>query len=123
MDSTFQTLLVSRPREWIAHIRISTNNLNTFNLKFFTELKICFAQISKDSTIRAVVLSASQNSKCFSAGLDLKGFDFPSTHTDDHARQALRFIDVVTDLQAAISSVEKCNKPVIVCTHIYFVNL
>lgn len=109
----FTTLTVSSPREWVLLVQININRLNMLNTMFFEDLLECFGRIGRDTNIRCVVLSALPDAKVFTAGLDLKSVeDFPKPN-GDAARQGLKFIDKVSVYQSAISSIEKCNKPVI----------
>jgi hypothetical protein len=74
---------------------------------------------SADPDVRAVVL-ASSNDKLFTAGLDLQ--DAAKTFVErpegaDVARRGFHLRQHILDFQDAISSLEKCMKPVIIAMH------
>ena len=116
----FSTLKVSSPSQFVCHVELNRPaSLNAMNAKFFTELGECFNQISNDSDIRCVVLSGA--GRVFSAGLDLKeasSLFASATDTQDPSRKALElYRTAIVPLQASISSLEKCLKPVICAVH------
>ncbi|KAG8794536.1 hypothetical protein FRC12_023745 [Ceratobasidium sp. 428] len=91
--------------------------VNAFNQPFWEELGATFEKISRDGTIRAVVLASSFD-KVFTAGLDLA--DAGSLRSDDGtdpAREALRLRDHVLHFQSCISAIERCTQPVIAAAH------
>lgn len=118
MDYTYETLAVTRPSEWVLHVQMNRpKQLNTLTPLFFSDLLALFSKVSLDPLVRCVLYSARIDSKIFTAGLDLKSVDsFPQPGADA-ARQGLKFIQRVQMYQDAISSIEKCNKPVIVAIH------
>ncbi|MGA2036626.1 MAG: crotonase/enoyl-CoA hydratase family protein [Acidimicrobiales bacterium] len=105
---------------------------NAMGPSFFEELPVAMAELSSDSTVRAVVVAASGSD--FSIGLDLKtmgatlsnpdagaastggdGTDRPSSM----AARAVRARSNIVRLQQSITSVADCPKPVIAAVHGY----
>jgi delta(3,5)-delta(2,4)-dienoyl-CoA isomerase len=87
------------------------------------DLKRIFDHLSRDESIRAVVLSAA-GPRAFSAGLDVKWaasdtstFSPAANDTRDGARRAVAIRRGALDFQDCISAIEKCEKPVICVLH------
>ncbi|KAK0568677.1 hypothetical protein OC861_001679 [Tilletia horrida] len=72
---------------------------------------------ASDPDVAVVVLSG--EGRCFTAGLDLKSNELPSllASVEDPARRAFALHAHIKEFQAAISSIEKCTKPVIGAAH------
>ncbi|KAK0523531.1 hypothetical protein OC835_006228 [Tilletia horrida] len=70
-----------------------------------------------DSDVAAVVLSG--EGRCFTAGLDLKSNELFEVlaNIEDTGRRAFAVHSHIKHFQAAISSIEKCAKPVIAAAH------
>ncbi|RSN28724.1 crotonase/enoyl-CoA hydratase family protein [Amycolatopsis coloradensis] len=87
---------------------------NAMGPDFWRELPIVFRALDADPQVRAVVLTGS--GKHFSYGLDLPAM-MPSWGEmlggDALAGPRTRFLDEVRALQASVSSVAECRKPVI----------
>ncbi|ONF64972.1 crotonase/enoyl-CoA hydratase family protein [Amycolatopsis keratiniphila] len=87
---------------------------NAMGPDFWRELPIVFRALDADPQVRAVVLTGS--GKHFSYGLDLPAM-MPSWGEmlggDALAGPRTRFLDEVRTLQASVSSVAECRKPVI----------
>ena len=117
----FESIRVTRVGEWVLYIALNrTRKLNTMTAAFFTDLKRVFDSIAADGSVRAVVLSAEQDSKVFTAGLDLtevSSFPSNSSSDSDPAREALKFIPMVRRMQDVFNAIEQCNKPVIAAVH------
>jgi enoyl-CoA hydratase len=86
---------------------------NTMGFDFFAELEESFAAFDEDSEIRAVVIRA--EGKMFTAGLDLGAAMALLGDNSASAREKLR--KLVLKLQAGISAIERCRKPVIAAVH------
>lgn len=86
---------------------------NSMNLQFFEGLQRHFDEFDADDEVRAVIIRA--EGKSFTAGTDL--FDLgPLVQSGDaRSREELRV--KIRRLQEAISSVERCRKPVIAAVH------
>ena len=96
----------------------------------FEELRHVFTQLSHDPAIRAVVLGGSGD-RAFTAGLDvheaaemeggLLSMSKPSRGTEnsfpDVGRIAVHLRRYVNDFQNCISSIERCEKPVVAAMH------
>lgn len=84
------------------------------------ELSAIFTRLSSDSSVRAIVLSGAGD-RAFTAGLDVKaaseGLLSDTNTASDPARKAAQMRRHIDELQGCISSIEKCEKPVIVAYH------
>ncbi|GAA5898526.1 hypothetical protein JCM5296_006486 [Sporobolomyces johnsonii] len=89
--------------------------VNAFNSALWAELPDHFNRASADPDVRCVVV-ASPLDKGFTAGLDLTDSSLHKTG-DDPARTALLLRAHLNDLQNSISSIQNCDKPVIVAVH------
>ncbi|EGF99283.1 uncharacterized protein MELLADRAFT_40335, partial [Melampsora larici-populina 98AG31] len=76
-----------------------------------------FRAVRHDPNVRAVILCS--NTRAFTAGLDLKqdGLSIVVSNGSDPARSALMLRDHVLEFQAAISTIEECERPVIAAIH------
>lgn len=84
----------------------------------WTEIIPIFADIGRDDDIRVAVIAG--EGKDFSAGIDLLGMApmIPTLKNFDFsARATVKLFHDIFPLQEAMSSVEKCAKPVICCFH------
>lgn len=113
----FDTLAVNYVAESVLHVALNRpGKLNAMNSQFWDDLAACMRQASQDSDVRSIVLSG--NGRAFSAGLDLMSVSpLQNSENKDAARKALDFVQGTRRLQQAISSVEKCWKPVIAAVH------
>ncbi|KAG8796374.1 hypothetical protein FRC12_024550 [Ceratobasidium sp. 428] len=85
-------------------VELNRSPVNAFNQPFWEELGATFDKISRDGTIRAVVLASSFD-KIFTAGLDLA--DTGSLRNDDDtdpAREALRLRDHVLEVDVGLAA-------------------
>lgn len=97
---------------------------NAMGPDFWSELPQAMQEIGEDDRVRAVVLAA--RGPHFTAGLDLKtmggtvaGGGGASASGRSEVSKRLRFLDEVERLQASITSVADCRKPVIAAVHGY----
>ncbi|KAI9474805.1 ClpP/crotonase-like domain-containing protein [Zychaea mexicana] len=113
----YETVKVQVFLDGVAHVELNRpNHLNTFNETLASDVGKCFADISSDSDVRAVVLSGT--GRMFTAGLDLTDNVLLKDHGDmDVARQAFALQEHIQWFQGAMTSLEKCSKPVIVAMH------
>jgi enoyl-CoA hydratase len=81
---------------------------NAMGAAFWSDLPVVMAELGTDPEVRAVVLAA--KGKHFTAGIDL---GMLASGTDDNRS----FLAMVTRLQASITSVADCPKPVIAAVH------
>ncbi|WP_086853209.1 crotonase/enoyl-CoA hydratase family protein [Amycolatopsis kentuckyensis] len=87
---------------------------NAMGPDFWRELPLVFRALDADPQVRAVVLTGS--GKHFSYGLDLPammGDWAPMLGGDSLAGPRTAFLDQVRSLQAAVSSIADCRKPVV----------
>ncbi|KAK5668957.1 hypothetical protein BDV3_006325 [Batrachochytrium dendrobatidis] len=118
LNQKYHTLRLSFPSEWVLHVELArTKQLNTMDMQFFVDVKTVFEAVLNSSSVRAVVLSASSESRLFTAGLDLKAAQMFPQQTEDPARTALGFLPAVEFLQQSFSAIEACNKPIIAAIH------
>ncbi|CUA73012.1 hypothetical protein RSOLAG22IIIB_10452 [Rhizoctonia solani] len=94
-------------------VELNRGPVNAFNQPFWEELGSTFDKISRDGTVRAVVLS-STNPRIFTAGLDLADTGSLANKDNlDPARQAMKLRDHILHFQSCISAIERCAQPVI----------
>ncbi|PYH48546.1 enoyl-CoA hydratase/isomerase family protein [Aspergillus saccharolyticus JOP 1030-1] len=109
--------------EHVAHVEINRPaKLNAFIEAMWLELSEIFTHLSTSPSVRAIVLSGA-GPKAFTAGLDVhaasQGLLSPSTTNDpqDPARKATHLRRHVLSFQSCISSLERCEKPIVVAMH------
>lgn len=113
--------LCSFPSEFVLHVQINRpKKLNAFNTQLWSSLRLIFDAASTDPDVRAVVLSAV--GKAFTAGLDITENSISAVAEDgneeaDPARVATHMRRHILDFQDAISSLQRCAKPVVCCLH------
>lgn len=110
-----QTLKLSVPVEYVLHVEISVNKINSMTAEFFNEYKLLFNTISNISSIRCIVVSS--NSRLFTAGLDLVSANISSEGNNDPSRVARQHHLHIKHYQDAFTAQELCVQPVIVCCH------
>ncbi|KAJ5769525.1 Delta(3-5)-Delta(2-4)-dienoyl-CoA isomerase [Penicillium odoratum] len=121
---SFKYFTVQFPADYpyVAHVEIKrADKLNAFHEAMWLEMRQLFTRLSDDPNIRAVVLSGA-GKKAFTAGLDVKAASEGGTLSQeggDPARRAVYFRRHVAEFQDCITSIEKCEKPVIVAMHGY----
>jgi enoyl-CoA hydratase len=96
----------------------SPERRNAMGPAFWADLPVLMGELSRDTDVRAVVVAA--KGPHFTVGLDLKAMGGALGGSgSSQAARAARFYPEVTRLQAAITSVEACAKPVIAAVHGY----
>ncbi len=102
----------------VAHVEFNRpEKLNAMGPDFWNRMVPLFREIDADTAIRAVVVSG--RGRGFTAGLDLVAMmaTMPiQPGPPDGARQA-RLHQLIRDMQAAITAVERCRVPVIAAVH------
>jgi len=88
---------------------------NSMNAPMWEEIQACFEWADAQSDVRAVVLAG--NGKHFCAGIDLDMFSEQAAGSKDPARRAEAFRLHAMRLQANLSAIEKCRKPVLAAIH------
>ncbi|KAH7140344.1 putative delta-delta-dienoyl-CoA isomerase mitochondrial precursor [Dactylonectria estremocensis] len=123
-EPTYRYFRVTTPREYVAHVEINRpEKANAFIEPMWHELKVVFDRLSDDPSVRAIVFSGAGD-KSFSAGLDLQnasaeGSKFNPRPEDklDAGRQAFKTRKWALEFQHCVSSIERCEKPVICVMH------
>lgn len=120
---TYETIKVTVGTNGVAEVAFNRpEKLNAMNLQFFNECTEALSQLDSDGDVRAVIVHQG-DSRIFTAGLDLSSFDLSgsgSTNSDDDpeapqcpARRSVQLEKTIETPQLAMSSFEKCRKPVI----------
>ncbi|KAI9855360.1 MAG: hypothetical protein M1813_009818 [Trichoglossum hirsutum] len=112
---------VAFPQEYVVHVEINRpEKLNAFSKPMWLEMKEIFDRLSIDPTVRAILLTAA-GEKAFTTGLDVQAATSsgPLSNVDgkDTMRAATALRRHILEFQNCISSVERCEKPVIVVLH------
>jgi len=92
--------------------------INQLSKSRFREIGKCFNELADSPDCRSIVLTGS--GKHFTAGIDLMDMMEFATELSQHedvSRKAKVFEKSILAYQNSISSLEKCNKPIIACTH------
>jgi enoyl-CoA hydratase len=109
MMSQSYTTLTLELEQHIASVQLNRpSKANAIDEAMFTELKDCMAYLDQADEVRAVVLSG--EGKHFCSGIDLSVFS--KLQPDRAQLKAL-----ILDLQAALSAIEQCGKPVLAAVH------
>lgn len=112
----FETLQVSRPREYVVQVQLNRpDKRNAINKKMYTELRECFTKLADDADCRAIVLSGA--GKIFCAGIDVMDLSTGISGSEDVARRAFQIRKYVQGLQDSHTAMEKGLKPVIAAIH------
>ncbi len=91
---------------------------NALGPEFWAECPEVFARLSKDDSVRAIVLYG--EGQHFTFGLDLKAMMpilMPHLGPPNLAKQRTALLDLILDLQRSADAIEACRKPVIACLH------
>ena len=107
-------ILTTFPLPSVALVTINRpNKLNAFAEPSWRALAACFAQLSRDPDVRAVVLTGAGD-RAFSAGLDVAAaageISAAAGESTDVARRAKGLRAHVLDFQAAVATVDQCEK-------------
>jgi len=136
MPGDFEVLSIERDGHVATLFLDRPEKRNAMNMAFFAELPVAMAELGADPEVRAVVIAA--KGPHFSVGLDLSAFSeigggpeqdsagglsgdsaLSSRRRPSAAEIARRTHADVLRLQASISSVADCPKPVVAVTHGY----
>ncbi|KAF2806813.1 delta-delta-dienoyl-CoA isomerase [Mytilinidion resinicola] len=109
------------PRPFVAHIEVNrASKMNAWIEPMWHTLKKIFDQLSEDPQVRAVILSGA-GEKAFTAGLDVHEASTQGITTrnlkSDPARRAVYIRRHLLEFQSCLTTVEKCEKPVIIIMH------
>ncbi|MCK9237370.1 MAG: crotonase/enoyl-CoA hydratase family protein [Thiopseudomonas sp.] len=100
-------------KDSVAHVQINRPaKLNAMAAEFWQEIGDIFAWVDATPEVRVVVLTGA--GQHFSAGIDLNYLaSVASKLAKDVGRNALILRQQITELQTALSAVDRCSKPVI----------
>ncbi|KAK9469271.1 ClpP/crotonase-like domain-containing protein [Lipomyces arxii] len=112
----FSNFKVSAPAEYVLHVEINRpKKMNAFNQMTWSQLRQIFEQVSLDSNFRVVLLSGVGDH--FTSGLELSPKFADEIGLDGTERGRFKLRTHIRDFQDAISSIEKCSKPVVGIAH------
>ncbi|KAG4427309.1 hypothetical protein IFR05_017208 [Cadophora sp. M221] len=118
----YKYFLVSTPLPNVAHVEINrASKLNSYHEAMWLEMKTVFDTLSLSPDVRAIIFSGAGD-RAFSAGLDVQaasqeGILKQQEGQADVARVAVSIKRYVQDFQDCVSSIERCEKPVICILH------
>ncbi|PNF41641.1 Delta(3,5)-Delta(2,4)-dienoyl-CoA isomerase, mitochondrial [Cryptotermes secundus] len=115
----FEALNVTVPNPFVYHVELNRpKKLNAMHNTMWIEIGKCFTELGNDPDCRVIVLSGA--GKVFSAGIDLADAAQLGTKLGEHedvARRCKILHDTIKLYQDAMTSLEKCPKPVISAVH------
>lgn len=113
---TMESLALERSGA-IAHLELDRpDKANALGPAFWRELPDILGELDRDPAIRAIVLSG--RGRHFCAGIDLAMMASVLPAADrDPARERERLFRVIGELQASVSALERCRKPVLAAVH------
>ncbi|KRT79600.1 hypothetical protein AMK59_7720, partial [Oryctes borbonicus] len=115
----FETLQVSIPKPFVYHVELHRpKKRNALNEQMWKDISHCFKGLNDNPECRVVILSGA--GKIFTAGIDMTGMMNLApklAECNDLARKAKILHPLITLYQDAISSLEKCCKPVLTAVH------
>ncbi|MEU7812268.1 crotonase/enoyl-CoA hydratase family protein [Pseudonocardia sp. NPDC049154] len=110
------TALSVDTKDGVAQLRLDRpGQANALDQRLWRELRAAVEELDADPAVRVVVLSG--NGRHFCSGIDLSMLATLRPDDPDPARAAEALRRVILDLQAVISSVERCRVPVIAAVH------
>ncbi|XP_063980671.1 delta(3,5)-Delta(2,4)-dienoyl-CoA isomerase, mitochondrial-like [Diachasmimorpha longicaudata] len=115
----FETISVSSPKEFVYKVQLNRpDKMNAMSHAMWLEIDKCFKMLDDSDDCRVVMITGA--GKAFCAGLDLQeamnmGQDI--AQHEDVARKARALEKRIKIYQDALSSLEKCRKPVIAAIH------
>ncbi|KAI1608942.1 ClpP/crotonase-like domain-containing protein [Exophiala viscosa] len=122
--SNFKFFNVTVPSQHVVHVEINRpEKMNAFYGPMWFELKAIFEQVSVDPEVRCVLLSGAGD-RAFTAGLDVAEASKPdnpltSPGAIDPSRKATILRRHILELQDVVSSLARCEKPIIALMHGY----
>jgi enoyl-CoA hydratase len=92
------------------------NKANAMNQAMWSELELCFNWLDAEPSVRVVILAG--QGKHFCAGLDLSVFaEIAAMQTKEAARKAEALRRTILAMQANLTAIERCRKPVLAAIH------
>ena len=116
--NALQSLRVEKHDDVTEVVLLGPGKGNAMGPAFWSELPATMDALSSDRSCRAVILRG--EGEHFSFGLDLKAMSAdlaPALGGNNLAAERLDLLDLIARLQAAITSVASCRKPVIAAIH------
>lgn len=117
--SQFKALSITVPKPFVYHVELNRpKKLNAMNNTMWIEIGKCFTDLADDSDCRVIVLSGA--GKVFSAGIDMADAAQIGAKLGEHedvARRCKVLHDGLKLYQDAMTSLEKCPKPVVSAIH------
>lgn len=116
-EMTFDTLLLTIENH-IATVTLNRpDKANSLNEAMWQELRLAMEHCSDNPAVRVVILQG--NGKHFCAGIDLQMLMNVQAQIEDNceARKREKLRKLILALQASVSSLEACSKPVIAAIH------
>lgn len=121
-----QYFRTTSPSPYVIHIEISRPaKLNSFSSPMWPELKALMEHYSFVPDVRAILISGA-GERAFTSGLDVADASNPDTSvlaasskSTDPSRRATALRRHILELQDVVSSVARCEKPVIALMHGY----
>jgi enoyl-CoA hydratase len=111
----FETLAVEL-RDHVALVELNRpDKANSMNAALWRELQECFDWCDRETSVRVVVLAA--RGKHFCAGIDLQMFATLDEQSLEPGRRAEQRRGHIERLQANLSAIEQCRKPVLAAIH------
>jgi enoyl-CoA hydratase len=115
MQPSFETLALNIDQQVATVCLNRPDKANAINDAMWGELQTCFEWLDAEPSVRVVILAG--NGKHFCAGLDLSVFAELVSEDKDPARRAEALRRTVLRLQANLSAIENCRKPVLAAIH------
>lgn len=111
----FSTLSI-RVEERVAQVTLNRpERANAMSEAMWPELQACFDWCDEEPGVRAVVLAGEGRNFC--SGIDLDMFANLAPRHDDPARRAEQLRRRILQLQANLTAIERCRKPVLAAIH------
>jgi enoyl-CoA hydratase len=104
LDEGVATVFLNRP-----------DKANSMNAPMWDELQACFEWVESEPSVRVAILAG--NGKHFCAGIDLGLFGDLAPQSKDGARNREALRKNVLKMQANLTAIEQCRKPVLAAIH------
>ncbi|VVB02913.1 unnamed protein product [Arabis nemorensis] len=117
---SYKTLEIVRKNTDSSVFHLNLNRPSQFNalsLDFFVEFPIALSSLDQNQDVAVIVLSGA--GKHFCSGIDLSSLSSISERSasGDRGRSSERLRRTIKSMQAAITAIEQCRKPVIAAIH------
>lgn len=120
MESSYKTLEIIRnnTNSSVFHLILNRpSHLNALSLDSFIELPKALSSLDQNPDVSVIILSGA--GKHFCSGIDLTSLSSISqqSSSDDKGRSSEQLRRKIKSMQAAITAIEQCRKPVIAAIH------